>query len=134
MVLIGYSAQMQAIPTPTDTLDETGRPRKWIGVCADITEKTLAEAALKRSEEKFRTIFEGAEAGILGVDAVTRKALMASPSMCSLTGYSDSELLELAVDDIHPAEDLPFVLEQFHKLLDGEITVARDIPVLRKDG
>lgn len=115
-------------------LDENGRPRKWIGVCTDITEKTLAEASLKESEEKFRTIFEGATDGIFGVDAQTRRGLVASPSICSLTGYSESEMLQLRVDDLHPAQDLPLVLDQFHKLLEGEIAVARDIPVLKKDG
>ncbi|MFH1116124.1 MAG: PAS domain S-box protein [Pseudomonadota bacterium] len=115
-------------------LDESGRPRKWVGVCTDITDKMTAETALKKSEEKFRTIFEGARDGIFGVDVHTRKAVLASPGMCTLTGYGSQELLELGVDDIHPVEDLPFVLDQFHKLREGEIRVAGDIPVLRKDG
>lgn len=104
------------------------------GIIVDMTEQKRRYQALRESEEKFRTIFEGASDGMFGVDRHTRKALVASPSMCALTGYDSEEILELRVDDLHPQSDLPFVLEQFHKLLDRKIEIARDIPVLRKDG
>ena len=36
--------------------DESGRPVKWIGACTDITNRRLAEEALRSSEERFRIV------------------------------------------------------------------------------
>jgi len=38
------------------------------------------------------------------------------------------------VKDIHPAEHLPHVVERFERMMRGEIDLAHDIPVKRKDG
>jgi two-component system cell cycle sensor histidine kinase/response regulator CckA len=105
-----------------------------IGAIIDVTDRKKAEDALKESEEKFRAIFEGAGDGIFGVDTETRKAVVVSPSMCGITGYTQSELLQLRVDDLHPEEQMPHVLEHFFKLLHGEISTAKDVPVIRKNG
>ena len=59
--------------------------------------------------------------------------MLASPGMAKLTGYSHEELLRLRVDDIHPTEELPDVLEKFYGLVEGRIATARDVPLLRKD-
>ena len=39
-------------------LDNQGRPYKWIGVCADISERKQAEGALRESESYFSQMFE----------------------------------------------------------------------------
>lgn len=88
---------------------------------------------LRASEEKFRIIFEGANDGILVADAKTKKFVFANPKICKLTGYSEKELLELGIEDIHPKKDLPYVLDQFKEQMQGSITLAKDLPVLRKD-
>ncbi|MFH2220217.1 MAG: PAS domain S-box protein, partial [Pseudomonadota bacterium] len=44
------------------------------------------------------------------------------------------EIINLSVMDIHPKEDLPYAIERFDKQWRQEITLANDIPVLRKDG
>ncbi|MFC1835342.1 PAS domain S-box protein, partial [Thermodesulfobacteriota bacterium] len=104
------------------------------GSIIDITAHKKAEEALRESEEKFRTIFDGAGDGIFGVDPQTRKAVVVSPSMCGITGYTQPDLLQLRADDLHPEEHRPHVLEQFSKLLQGEISLAKEVPVLRKNG
>ncbi len=92
------------------------------------------EEARRDSEDQFRRIFEGAEDGILAVHPDVRDVVLASPGMCKLTGYSQQELLDLKVDDIHLTEELPHVLDKFYGLLEGRISIAKDVPVLRKDG
>jgi PAS domain S-box-containing protein len=51
-----------------------------------------------------------------------------------MLGYGSEELTRMGVEDIHPEEDLPFVLNEFKALARGEKGLAENIPCLRKDG
>jgi PAS domain S-box-containing protein len=101
---------------------------------AVVTDRKRAEDALLKSEEKFRTIFDWASDGILIADAITKKFLQGNKAICSMLGYNKEEIESLTVHDIHPPGDLPHVLDQFEKQLRGEIVLAENLPVLRKDG
>jgi PAS domain S-box-containing protein len=113
------------------------RGRKQPALCAvvrEIANRQGAEKALRRSEERARSIFEGARDGILLADATTQRFVDANPTVCAMLGYSKDELLALAVADIHPVADLAYVKEVFGRQLRGEFVVAEDLPVLRRDG
>jgi PAS domain S-box-containing protein len=100
----------------------------------DITERKHAGGALKESEEKFRAIFDNALEGILLAHPETKKFFTGNNAICSMLGYDLEEIKKLGVMDIHPKEDLHYVMEQFEKQLKKEIMLAKDIPVRRKDG
>jgi PAS domain S-box-containing protein len=87
---------------------------------------------LKESEELHKIIIKSISNGILAADVKTKRFVFANPRICEITGYSLKKLLRLGVADIHPKKDLPYVLNQFKKQLKG-ITLAKDIPVLRRD-
>jgi len=114
--------------------DRSGRPSRMFGTIADITDQRNAQAALIRSELRYAAIFEGAVEAILVAELATKRFLWVNSAACALLGYTRDELLQLTVPDIHPARDLPMVLEQFHAMADGRITTARSIPCQRKDG
>jgi PAS domain S-box-containing protein len=59
----------------------------------DITERRLAEAAVKTSELNYRRLFQSAKDGILVLDAITLEIIDANPFMTTLVGYSREELL-----------------------------------------
>ena len=99
----------------------------------EAEERRKAEEKLRESEERYRSIFEGANDGIIACDLGTGKFLFVNKQMSALTGYTEQELLKLDVRDMHPPEDLTHVLEQFSKAAAGEITESAVIPVLRKD-
>jgi len=113
--------------------DDSGKLIGGVHVLKNITERKKAEDALKESEEKFRTIFEGATDGILVANPTTKRFKFANPEISKITGYSLKELLKLSVNDIHPKKDLPYVIDQFTKQIRGKMTLAKNIPILRKD-
>ena len=107
---------------------------RFFAFLRDITERKRSEEALKESEEKFRLIFDNASDGILLTDTESMKFEMGNRKIFEMLGYSEEEILRLRVLDIHPEKDLPYVLAEFQKGATGEINMATDIPMKRKDG
>lgn len=118
----------------TLSFDRSGQPVRMFGTIADITDQHRTQDALIASEHRYAAIFAGAIEAILIADLETKRFRWVNPAASTLLGYTQDELLELAVPDIHPPQDLPAVLDQFQAVADGRITVARSIPVLHKDG
>jgi PAS domain S-box-containing protein len=90
--------------------------------------------AIRETTSRFRTLFEEASDGILVADPGTRRFSMCNKAISEMLGYGREELLEMSVDDIHPRESLPYVLEQFRRQASGEIRLAASLPVKRRDG
>jgi PAS domain S-box-containing protein len=97
-------------------------------------ERKKAQEALKESEQRFRAIFDNALDGILLADVENKKFHSGNSMMYQMLGYSEEEIKELGVGDIHPETDLPDVIEQFEKQTRREIKLAKDTPIKRKDG
>jgi PAS domain S-box-containing protein len=114
--------------------NDNGTPVEIIGYWHDITDRKQAEEELRSSEERFRLIFDNASDGILLADLENRRLHMANKMICQMLGYSLEEIIKLEVMDIHPEEDLPYVIEQFEKQARHEIILSKDIPMKRKDG
>ncbi|HEY9598647.1 MAG TPA: PAS domain S-box protein, partial [Cyanophyceae cyanobacterium] len=75
----------------------------------NITNRKQTEEALRRSEERFRTIFENSSIGIAVVGPDT-KLVQTNPFFQQLVGYSGEELARLDYTHITHPDDLP--LEQ----------------------
>jgi PAS domain S-box-containing protein len=103
-------------------------------IVRDITERKRAEVALRESEKMFRGIFDAANDGILIPKVSTKKFVEVNDAICEMLGYTREELLRLGVEDIHPAPDLPHIIAEFNRQSRGEIRVAENLPVKRKDG
>lgn len=99
----------------------------------DITERREAEQALRRSEARCRAVFEASADGILIADIETKAFKYANPAICQLLGYSQEEILNLSVFDIHPKDSLDFVLDEFEAQARGKKALAMSIPCLRRD-
>lgn len=102
-------------------------------VAHDITERKRAEEKIKESEKKFKTIFDNARDGILLAEVETQKFYLANEALCQMLDYSLDEIKTLGIEEIHPEKDLPYVMEQFEKQRRKEISIARDVPLKKKD-
>ena len=114
--------------------DQSGKPARMFGTVIDITERKLAEKTLRESEEKFRTIFDSANDGILITSSATGAIMKANKTFSAMLGYTVDELNGMNIADIHPSDDLERVLTEFQKQANDGKTISRDIPVIKKDG
>jgi PAS domain S-box-containing protein len=97
-------------------------------------EHNKAEENLRESEERYRTLFQGAAEGIIVADIETMDFKYVNPAICKMLGYTEEKLIQLNVRDIHPKEDLEYVNSEFKAQAQGEKTLSSNIPCLRKDG
>lgn len=99
----------------------------------DITRHKKVEDGLIKPQNLLNTIFESAADGILVADLKTRKFINCNPMICTMLGYTKKEFLRLGVKDIHHEKDFPYVVDQFTRQARKEFTLARNLPIKRKD-
>ncbi len=116
-----------------EQMEYGGKPAA-LAIGFDVTDRKKTEEALLESELKFRTLFDKALDGILIADHETRRFVMGNGAICKMLGCTIEDLLALSVGDIHPQSALQHVVNQFERQMRGEIAMAEEIPVLRKDG
>jgi PAS domain S-box-containing protein len=90
--------------------------------------------ALRRSEQRFRSVFEHAAVGI-AIFSTTGRFLDVNESLTSITGYSRDELMEKTDLDLTHPDDRQ-AAEARHNLLlsDGESDIAVEKRYVRKTG
>lgn len=101
----------------------------------DITERKRAEASLKRTEEKYRNIFENAIEGIFQT-SLDGRLLSANPAFAKLHGYGSTEELVTTVTDVgHQLYVHPEEREELNRLLAARGSVkGLEQERYRKDG
>jgi PAS domain S-box-containing protein len=104
-------------------------------LASEIEQRKQAEAAARKSEDKFRAMFHLAAVGMVQLDAHTGRFLEANPRYCQITGYSLAELREMTPLDLdHPDErgrDKQLLEELLHQEVPEYFNVKRYV---RKDG
>ena len=126
--------QMLVIIQERDSGSRVSQSRLERRVAERTGELRKVGEALRESEERLRVVFEEAMDGFLVADQETKQLKLFNPRVCQMLGYSADELAKLTVADIHPAEDLPRIMETFARQAAKEVAVASEVPVQRKDG
>ncbi|MCT7962179.1 PAS domain S-box protein [Laspinema sp. D1] len=91
-----------------------------IGIGQDITERKRSEAALRESEQLFRSTFNGATIGLVHSN-IKGQFLRVNQKYCEIFGYSQEELLLKSWSDITHPEDVEENIRCMNPLLRGEV-------------
>jgi PAS domain S-box-containing protein len=114
--------------------DKHGEVTGATGTATDITLRKAAEAALSKSEERFKRFFELPLIGVV-VASADRRWLDVNERFCGMLGYSREELVGRSWSDfVHP-EDLPKNISVITAAIEGRLDQwSYDKRFIRKDG
>lgn len=98
----------------------------------DVTDAKRAETKLKKSEEKYRTLFENINDGVLQADP-TGRLLLVNSALCKMLGYSMQEILskETLITFAHKNEHTK-ILEKLKERVAGKSDVFETV-LIHKD-
>jgi len=91
-------------------------------------------SALQHCNEELQALYDESAEGIVVVDLQSKRAYRVNRAFCRMFGYTEEEMQSLSLEDLHPADSMPHVLEVFKAMSQRRLKCARDIPCLRKDG
>src|SRR5262249_6278933 len=87
--------------------DETGQLVQVTGTVVDITQRILAETALRQGEDRFRTLIDKSADAISLVDSRARFRYV-SPVCTAILGYQSDEIAGRSARElIHPEDQEP---------------------------
>jgi len=119
-----------AVPVRNDQ----GEVYRIAGTAMDITDRKMAEAALRASELRARTLFETVHLIVLGLD-VEGRVNYVNPYFLELTGYSHEEVLDQSwVERFLPAERREMTRDGFRDFLDHGTNPYDENVILTKSG
>jgi diguanylate cyclase (GGDEF)-like protein/PAS domain S-box-containing protein len=117
MRLDGRSIDVEVVAVPT-----THRGRAAVQVVArDITQRKLAEQALREAEAKYRGLVEESLVGVYIIQGGRFRYV--NPKFAEVFGYSPQEICETCeVSDLVQPEDRDLVRENLRKRIDSEVS------------
>jgi len=108
---------------------------RWVlASLTDITDRKRTLQNLQESEERFRTVFNDAPAG-MALSSTSGRFIFVNKALCDFLGYNRNELSSKDLLSITYAEDKDETLKQIHQLLEGAAPDARiEKRYVHKDG
>jgi PAS domain S-box-containing protein len=133
-VIRGDGSELPVMVIQSPTVDADGTVSGMVAVSFDLSERKAAEAALRRSEERYRSVIEGVVEIIISVapdgliSSVNRAFVIA-------TGWTPEEVVGCrTVWDLMPPEQVPTARERLAQRLAGSDLPPVSGLLLCKDG
>ena len=115
--------------------NELGQPTRMTGSIRDITNRKQAEEALRKSEERFRSVFKQAGVAVGVVESQTGRFVQINSKYEELIGYSNEEMTGKTWMEISHPDDIEEDLEKSRDLNEGEINrFSMEKRLIHKDG
>ena len=86
-----------------------GRPHEVLVMVQDLSDLEV----LRRSESRYRLLFERSAKAIVMVDPASGRVMMANPMACRMTGLTAEELCGRTLQELHTADEWPQVAERY---------------------
>ncbi|MFZ5981500.1 MAG: PAS domain S-box protein, partial [Candidatus Zixiibacteriota bacterium] len=131
--LIGADKQVYHLESISKIVRDENDSVRISGVLRDITDRKMAEEALRLSEEKYRILFDNASNGIfVAQDGVIK---FNNPQVTVITGYKEDELKTKPFAQILHKDDREMVVRRHQSRLDGlKVPNEYYFRIIRKDG
>jgi PAS domain S-box-containing protein len=114
--------------------DAEGNVIRSYGVMTDVTERNRVAEDIRRSETRYRRLFECAHDGVVILDADTRKIIDANPFMTKLLGYEHAELVGKELYEIGLLKDEAASREMIAELNRTNQIRYEDLPLESRTG
>ena len=108
--------------------------KQFAAIFDDISERKLAEKAIKASELRYRRLFESAKDGILILDADTGMVDDVNPFLIKMLGFSREQFKGKAIWELGFLKDTIANREKFLELQRQEYVRYEDLPMETADG
>jgi PAS domain S-box-containing protein len=115
-------------------INESVETHQPAGGAARETGRRQADEALKRSEIRYRRLFETAQDGILLLDADTGQILDVNPFLLKMLGYSYEDFMGKKLWEIGPFSDIAASKLHFSELQTNGYVRYEHLPLETKDG
>lgn len=119
--------------------DNWGKPLRFVGTHTDISKRKLTEDKLRKSELRYRQIFENSQAVKLIIDPDDNRIIEANAAAAAFYGFDVATLTSMSISDIDSSSEIDFKpgmqegsnkkkirFDSRHQLASGEI---RDVEV-----
>ena len=102
------------VDVSVQAIEENGKRYGWVILSSAITQRKLAEEAMKRSEEKYRELINTSSDGIVSTDSQMR-FIVWNKGAEKLLGYTENEMLGQSIMTIIPEDDQKAVSRELMK-------------------
>jgi PAS domain S-box-containing protein len=99
----------------------------------DLTDRKLSEQALRRSEDRFRTVFNQAASGMALID-LDGSFLRVNGALTQMLGYSERELLQRTWQEVTHTDDIDVSVRHIDQVLLGQMVYPIEKRVIHKNG
>ena len=106
----------------------------WLFVATDITERKQAEENLKKSEVRFKDLYDNAPDMHLSIDAKTGKILQCNDTLTHYLGFSKDEIIGRPIMDLYHPDSIETAKKCISDFTNTGSAESNDLMIRKKDG